>query len=93
MLRCFVLLASLVFGATGCATTAHYEKILDSWVGAHVDRLVTSWGPPQSSHRLSDGGHIIEYNRSRNIQNGRGHVHRAADDVSFGNCVPVWGRR
>lgn len=40
----------------GCATTAGYEKILNSWVGDNVDHLVSSWGPPASSYQLSDGG-------------------------------------
>jgi hypothetical protein len=54
----------------GCATTANYEKILNTWVGSHVDDLVSSWGPPRSSFPLSDGGKVIEYSSSRNIQVG-----------------------
>jgi hypothetical protein len=53
-----------------CATTANYEKILNSWVGSSVDNLVSSWGPPQSSFELSDGGKVIEYVNARNVQFG-----------------------
>jgi hypothetical protein len=61
----FLLLLSLFF-IFGCATTANrattanYEKILQSWVGSHADNLVASWGPPQSSYQLSNGGRVLE---------------------------------
>jgi len=54
----------------GCATTANYEKILNTWVGSHVDNLVSSWGPPQGSFTLSDGSTVIEYINSRYTQVG-----------------------
>lgn len=31
----------------GCATEAGYQQILNSWVGAQEQRLVSQWGPPQ----------------------------------------------
>jgi len=55
VLICCVLLLA------GCATTANYEKALQSWVGSSADRLVEAWGPPQSSYKLSDGGQVLEY--------------------------------
>ena len=58
---CAALLAALA--VTSCATTANYEKILQSWVGNSEDHLVESWGPPQRSYALSDGGEVIEYVR------------------------------
>lgn len=54
----------------GCATTENYERILDSWVGVHVDELVSTWGPPDKSFDLSDGGKVIEYFSSRKTQYG-----------------------
>ena len=45
----FLLVALIICGLLlGCATTAKYEKILDSWIGSTEDRLVRSWGPPDS---------------------------------------------
>ncbi|RFC31101.1 MAG: hypothetical protein DID91_2727704414 [Candidatus Nitrotoga sp. MKT] len=55
---------------TACATTANYEKMLNSWVGWKVDSLVLSWGPPRSSYPLSDGGRILEFSNQRNVQIG-----------------------
>ncbi len=31
--------------ASVCATTGNYQKILASWVGSDVNRLIQSWGP------------------------------------------------
>jgi hypothetical protein len=66
------LLAPLVISLwlTGCATTANYEKILDSWKGSNVDNLVMRWGPPASSYPLSNGGKVLEYQNRRNVQIG-----------------------
>jgi hypothetical protein len=60
----------VLLSTIGCATTANYEKVLQSWIGAHVDRLVSSWGPPQNSYELSDGGHVIEYINAGTMQLG-----------------------
>ena len=60
----------VLFAIVGCATTANYNKILNTWVGSHVDRLVSSWGPPQNSFPLSSGGQVIEYVTSRNVTVG-----------------------
>jgi hypothetical protein len=63
-----VLICCLALFA-GCATTASYQKTLQSWVGSSVDSLVKAWGPPQSSYELSDGGQILEY-----IDHGKMHA-------------------
>lgn len=51
---------------TSCATTANYEKKLNSWVGSSELNLVQSWGPPVQSYEA--GGHrFLVYSSSRNI--------------------------
>ena len=55
---------------SGCATTANYEKLLQTWVGDSEDNLVSKWGPPDSSYALSNGGKVLQYSRSQNIQFG-----------------------
>ena len=54
----------------GCATTANYDKVLQSWIGVDVDKLVASWGVPVASFPTQNGGKIIEYSRQRNVQLG-----------------------
>ena len=55
-----------VLAIAGCATTAGYEKTLDSWLTGRVDDLVSSWGPPDREYRLSNGGQVLEYGRGSN---------------------------
>ena len=38
----------------GCATTANYEKTLNSWVGHSESALISSWGPPSNSYTSGD---------------------------------------
>lgn len=66
-LRPFVVLLLVL---SGCATTANYENILNSWTGSNVDNLVMQWGPPSNSYPLSNGGRVLEYSNQRNIQIG-----------------------
>ncbi len=63
-----VLALALLFA--GCATTANYEAKLQSWVGQPVDNLVASWGPPESSYTLTNGGRVLQYANQRNMQIG-----------------------
>ena len=62
-----VAAVAMVAVLAACATTKNYERILESWVGAHVDDLVHSWGPPDYAFELSSGGKIIEYEATRNV--------------------------
>jgi hypothetical protein len=46
---------------TGCATTENYKKAVSSWMGADVNRLITSWGPPTSSFEMPNGNKIYSW--------------------------------
>lgn len=63
-------IATVMLFLSACASTAHYEKALGSWVGSSVDMLVSRWGPPQRSFAFSNGGRVLEYSRQRDIQIG-----------------------
>jgi len=58
-----ILLAMLA----GCATTAGYEALLQTWVGDSTDHLVSSWGVPQQEYRQNGGGTVLQYSRSGQI--------------------------
>lgn len=85
----FVLffIASLL---AGCATTAGYEAILQTWVGQHVDNLVSSWGPPQSSFTLQSGGQVLEYTNQQNMQMG-GHTYMAPQTTYHNGNASAYG--
>lgn len=58
--------ALLLILLAGCATTAKYEKVLNTWVGSSEKDLVRKWGPPQGVYE-SDGTRYLTYNSSRNL--------------------------
>ena len=61
-----LLIAAVTMFLSACATTAGYEKVLNSWVGAREIDLVRSWGPPIQSYEV-DGRKFIVYSSRRNI--------------------------
>lgn len=69
MMRIFVIamLLYVCLVMAGCATTANYEKILQSWIGADADHLVSTFGAPDKTSTLSDGGRVIEYVSRGNV--------------------------
>lgn len=64
MLRCFAIICLLALSA--CATTAGFEKVLNSWVGAQEIDLVRSWGPPVQAYEAG-GRKFIVYSSRRNV--------------------------
>lgn len=59
-------LTAILFALAGCATTANYEKILNSWVGATELDLIRKWGPPRQSYEAGDSKFLV-YSSSRNV--------------------------
>ena len=59
-LICITVLAMLV---SGCATAIN--KQMQSWVGANVNDLIASWGPPQQTMPDGEGGQILIYAENR----------------------------
>jgi hypothetical protein len=64
MFRCFAIVSLVALSA--CATTAGYEKVLNSWVGAQEIDLVRSWGPPAQAYEAG-GRKFIVYASRRNV--------------------------
>jgi hypothetical protein len=44
-----------------CATTAQYESVLASWVGADVNELIRAWGAPDGRFTMPDGHVVLIY--------------------------------
>lgn len=51
---------------TACATTAGYEKALNTWLGMQEIDLVRSWGPPLQTYETG-GRKFIVYSSRRNV--------------------------
>lgn len=70
--RAFLKYAAICFLLTGCATQAKYAAKVQTWVGHHTDTLISQWGPPTTSTALSNGGKVLEYDRSHTVHTGGG---------------------
>ena len=56
----------ILIALSGCATTAGYEKLLNSWVGAQEVDLIRSWGPPVQAYEAG-GRKFVAYSSRRNV--------------------------
>ncbi len=57
----FIAIALFIIVASGCATTAKYEAILNTWVGADVNVLIGSWGPPSDEYSMPNGNKMYTW--------------------------------
>jgi len=63
-------LFALAILLSGCATTAKYEALLNTWTGCSEESLIASWGTPQNEYHMSNGKKVIEYARGANVPIG-----------------------
>jgi len=61
-----LFLTVVLFSLAGCATSANYVKILNTWVGATELNLLRAWGVPQQSYNAG-GRKFMIYSNSRNF--------------------------
>lgn len=66
MKKCLALLG-LIFVISSCKSTGAYHERLAYWDGQHSDRLFEVWGVPKGTYPTSDGGKIVEFERSENV--------------------------
>ena len=57
----FIVVASFLFFIYGCATTAKYEAILNTWMGSNVNNLISSWGPPSDEYTMPNGNKMYTW--------------------------------
>lgn len=89
-MRNSIFLILVILLVSSCATTAGYEKIVNTAIGKHVDNLVSAWGPPQSTFELSSGGKVFEYIHERNMQVG-GHTYSTPQITYNSGFVTAYG--
>jgi hypothetical protein len=56
-----VLAVFIALFLAGCASAKYYEESLNTWVGADEQKLVKSWGAPDSTYLTDDHKKIITY--------------------------------
>lgn len=62
-----LVIAVAALAISGCATTAKYEAVLNSWLGSHAQDLVNSWGYPDGSFKAPNGNEVYVYARGANV--------------------------
>ena len=55
-----------ILALSGCATTANYEKMLTTWIGAPEIDLYRSWGTPDGQYEVS-GTKFVTFTRGGNM--------------------------
>lgn len=56
-----VLLVLLFVIMFGCATSAKYAGICNSWIGKDINSLIDSWGYPQNIYELPNGNKMYVF--------------------------------
>lgn len=62
-------LSLIVLAFSGCATTGNYQRMVNTWVGQHVDDLIGRWGYPTREFEDRNGNKIVAYELAQNRRN------------------------
>lgn len=71
------------------------SKIMDSWMGANVNDLIVSWGPPQQTISDGKGGQILIYSSARTWTTpgqATTNTYGKANAYGYGNYANAYGR-
>jgi hypothetical protein len=44
-----------------------YEEVLESWIGADINNLIDSWGPPDQQYRMPNGNMLYTWIDSSSV--------------------------
>lgn len=87
-------IAAAALLATACASTAKYEGILESWLGAPAENLVNSWGPPTQVQVLGEDTFYIYQHSAQGTYTIPGQAPTYTTTCNYGTCTttPSGGR-
>jgi hypothetical protein len=54
---------ALAVALAACASTANYQKLMDSLKGTDVNEVLRSWGPPTQTVPMPNGNRLLVYDR------------------------------
>ncbi len=57
------LIIIIISTLSACATTQNYQRIMSSWHGANINKLVDSWGYPKKQFKIANGNRVYMYRR------------------------------
>ncbi len=82
MKKALFLIMALILG--GCASTAGYEKVLSTWVGADEAELIQRWGEPQTTY-VTQGKKQLTYIRTSSTYMRNGGTEPSSISTDIGN--------
>lgn len=59
-----LIIGIVMLALAGCATSAKYNAVLDTWMGHDINELVQSWGYPINSFKAPNGNTVYVYGNS-----------------------------
>ena len=62
----FSLTILLALTISACATSKGYEELMNTWIGANVNKLMEVWGNPTGTFEEPNGNTIYAYTISSN---------------------------
>lgn len=81
MKKLIIMFSIFVLG--GCATTANYEKILNSYMGQSKATLVTNWGVPSGTYQLDEKTELLKYSTEQYVVNNYTPIDNSAFSRGF----------
>lgn len=89
-----IYLTTLAVLLSGCATTARYETVLNTWMGENVNNLVNSWGYPQKSFNAPNGNMVYMYGNSSSytMPTQTNTTYNIIGNSAYGNSMTTGGQ-
>ena len=66
----YIAAFALLFLSSSCATTSTTRAVTKGWVGISESQLLASWGEPDRTAALSDGGRVDTWLTDWNAEDG-----------------------
>jgi hypothetical protein len=65
MRHVLAFLIAFLLLVSGCATTANYQVMINTWIGHDQNDLISSWGPPNQTYRMPNGNVMFTWLHER----------------------------
>jgi hypothetical protein len=88
-----ILFATAIAMLAGCATQAKFQTKMDNFIGQSETIVIGTYGPPQNSYVLNDGGKVIQYTRGGTIVMPGATTYEPVKTNTYGNMTLNQGAR
>ena len=64
--QAYLIIICSCFTLLGCMSAEKYTKMVNGWIGADEDSLISSWGAPTSSYQTDQAKYLTYDNKQQN---------------------------